>query len=219
MSSISNSPFDKFTHVSCNEPVSVKPEGRQSTIRFFNDLSKVESYIKAAEGYDGAELVSILKKNLSPNATILELGIGPGKDMDLLIKEGFSVTGSDVSQPFLDLYRKRNQKADLLLIDAVNINTGRKFDCIYSNKVMIHLSKEELRESLKSQYKNLNSNGVLAHSLWYGDKEEKWDGAQFFYYNEDTLSDLTKGMFEVVHLTRYKEMEKDDSMFAILRKI
>lgn len=197
----------------------VKSEGLQNTVRFFNDLSEVKCYIKDSEGYDGSELINRLRKYLPVGAAILELGIGPGKDMDLLIKEGFFVTGSDISQPFLDLYRKRNPEADLLLIDAVNIDTGRKFDCIYSNKVMIHLNKEELRESLKNQHNNLNSNGILAHSLWYGNKKENWNGVPFFYYNEDTLIELVTGMFEVVELSRYNEMEEGDSMFVILRKM
>jgi hypothetical protein len=50
---------------------------------FFDTEKGVEQYIKMAEGYDGAELIKILQKYLPQNSTVLELGIGPGKDMDI----------------------------------------------------------------------------------------------------------------------------------------
>ena len=39
-----------------------------------------------AEGFDGRELIEILKKYLSKGSTVLELGMGPGKDLDILNK-------------------------------------------------------------------------------------------------------------------------------------
>jgi len=70
-----------------------------------------------AEGYDGVELIRILQKYLPANSTVLELGMGPGKDMDIL-KKLYIVTGSVNSQIFLDKYKKNNPDADLLLLDA-----------------------------------------------------------------------------------------------------
>jgi len=62
----------------------------------------------------------------------LELGIGLGKDFNIL-KKSYAVTGSDNSQVFLDKYKQKHPDADLLFLDAVTIQTDRKFDCIYSN--------------------------------------------------------------------------------------
>lgn len=39
-----------------------------------------------AEGYDGEELIKILKEYLPEKSTLLELGMGPGKDLDILKK-------------------------------------------------------------------------------------------------------------------------------------
>jgi len=44
-----------------------------------------------AEGYDSAELIKILQKYLLVNSTILNLGIGPEKDADIL-KKSYVVT-------------------------------------------------------------------------------------------------------------------------------
>ena len=73
-------------------------------MRLFDTVKGVEQYVKMAEGYNGAELIKILHKHLSENSTVLEIGIGPGKDMDML-KKSYAVTGSDHSRVFLDKYK------------------------------------------------------------------------------------------------------------------
>ena len=92
---------------------------------FFDTEKGIEQYIKMAECYDGAELIKILQKYLPENSTVLELGMGPGKDLDIL-KKLYTVTGSDNSQIFLDKYERSHPDADLLLLDAVTMNTNRK---------------------------------------------------------------------------------------------
>ena len=139
-------------------------------MNYFEDMTNVKEYIQIAEGYDGQFLIDILKKYLKPGSTILELGMGPGKDLEIL-SQSFKVTGSDNSKVFLDLYKKRKKDADLLFLDARTIMTDKKFDCIYSNKVLIHLTREELKQSFEKQKEVLNRNGYLFHSFWKGNKE------------------------------------------------
>ena len=183
---------------------------------FFDTEKGVEQYFKIAEGYDGAELIKILQKYLSQNSTILELGMGPGKDMDIL-KKLYAVTGSDNSQIFLDKYKNKHQDSDLLLIDAVTIQTDRKFDCIYSNKVLHHLTKEDLANSFQRQKDVLNPNGIAFHSFWKGNKTENIEGLLFTYYEIEDLKKMTGNDFEILTMKTYTEMEKDDSIYAVLR--
>jgi cyclopropane fatty-acyl-phospholipid synthase-like methyltransferase len=51
---------------------------------YFDERKNVDAYIQMAEGYDGRELITILKKRLPAGSTVLELGMGPGIDLDLL---------------------------------------------------------------------------------------------------------------------------------------
>ena len=183
---------------------------------YFDNKKNIDEYIKMAEGYDGRELIEILKKYLEKGSSILELGMGPGKDLEIL-NEIFNVTGSDNSQIFLDIYRKKNKETKLILLDAVEMNIDKKFDCIYSNKVLHHLTKDNLRKSLIKQSEVLNSNGLLFHSLWYGDKEEEFSGLRFIYYTEDTFSKLIGNEYKILEIKKYTEFEEDDSMYAILK--
>ena len=185
-------------------------------MEFFDTEEGVEQYIKIAEGYDGAELIKILQKHLPANSTILELGMGPGKDMDIL-KESYTVTGSDNSQIFLDKYKQKHPDADLLFLDAATIQTDRKFDCVYSNKVLHHMTKDDLIKSLQRQKELLNPNGIAFHSFWKGSKTEEMEGLLFTYYEINDLKKMTESDFEILVLEIYTEMEKDDSIYAVLR--
>lgn len=181
----------------------------------FDTEEGVEQYFKLADGYDGAELIESLQTFLPANSTVLELGMGPGKDLDIL-RKSFRVTGSDNSRVFLDRYRAQSPNADVLSLDAVSTLTDRSFDCIYSNKVLHHLTKEELKRSLHRQHEVLNADGIAFHSFWRGDQDEEHDGLLFTKYQIDDLRQMVHG-FEVLTAKTYTEMEKDDSIYLVLR--
>ena len=184
---------------------------------FFDTEKGVNEYLKMAEGYDGAELIKILQEHLPEKSTVLELGMGPGKDLDILSKT-FTVTGSDNSQIFLDRYKKHNPNADVLKLDAVTLSTNRNFDCIYSNKVLHHLTREDLRKSFQRQKEILNLNGIAFHSFWRGDKDENFDGLLFTKYQIDGLKDIIGDNFNIQSIKIYTEIEKDDSIYVVLNK-
>ena len=184
---------------------------------YFDDENNVEEYIRMAEGYDGREFISILRKHLRDNSTLLELGMGPGKDMELL-SEHFQVTGSDNSHVFLERFRAVHPHADLIFLDATSMDTDRRFDCIYSNKVLMHLSESQLKESFRRQASVLNSGGILFHTFWHGDGEEEHSGLRFVYYTPETLAQLIGDEYDEVEIRMYSEMEEDDSFYILLRK-
>lgn len=187
---------------------------------YYDDPKNAESYIKMAEGYDGRELIDLLRLHLPEGASVLELGMGPGTDLEIL-SEYFQVTGSDRSSVFVERYRQKNPTADLLQLDAVTMEMPRerRFDAIYSNKVLHHLTKDELEASLEGQTRILNPNGILMHAFWYGDKEEQMHGMRFTYYTEASLQALVPEAFELVALGRYAEMDEGDSLSIILKKV
>ena len=184
---------------------------------YFDERKNVDEYIQIADGYDGQELIAILKLHLPAESTVLELGMGPGKDLDLLA-QAYHATGSDNSRVFLDLYREKHPAADVLTLDAASIETDRTFNCIYSNKVLHHLPKSDISRSFQRQKELLSDNGLLMHSFWHGDKEEEIHGLLFVYYTEDELLNTIGPGFEVVSMERYTEIEDDDSFYTILRK-
>jgi len=182
---------------------------------FFDKEKNVEDYVKMADGYDGRSLIERLRAVLPEKSSVLELGMGPGVDLDML-SDTFTATGSDLSNLFLDRYREQHENADLLLLDAVTIHTDRRFDGIYSNKVLHHLTEDELRASLRRQAQVLNRGGCAMHSFWRGSKKSEMKGLLFNYYLEDELSVILETEFDIREIKRYRELADDDSFYVLL---
>jgi trans-aconitate methyltransferase len=184
---------------------------------FFDTEEGVQEYLEMAKGHDGRELIEKLSDYLPADSTVLELGMGPGNDLEILSKR-YEVTGSDNSNLFIERYRKANSEADLMLLDAVTLETDRRFDCLFSNKVLHHLQRADLEISIPRQAELLEDGGLLAHAFWYGDKIEEHGGLHFQYYQESDLEEIFGEHFDVVMMERYEELEPGDSIFAILKK-
>jgi len=184
---------------------------------YYDSEKNVLQYISMAKGFNGKALINILKTHLKKNASVLELGMGPGKDLNIL-KKDYKVTGSDISDIFLERYHKKHPDADLIHLDAVTLKTKRKFDCIYSNKVLHHITTSELKKSIKKQKQLLNTEGMLLHSFWRGDLDEDYNGLRFVYYTRDELINYFENDFKIIDIQPYKEMEDNDSIYIILKK-
>jgi len=185
---------------------------------YFDTEEGVTEYIHLAEGYDGKELIHMFRPHLHPGAKILELGMGPGKDMEILQRD-YQVTGSDSSEIFVNRYLKLHPNADLLTLDAISIDTRRRFDAIYSNKVLQHLTKKELATSIDSQHRVLNNGGIALHSIWLGDTCEEFGGLISQQHTLESFTKLLGGRFTVTESRIYTEMEELDSICIILKRV
>ncbi len=184
---------------------------------YYDNKDNVAAYIRMAEGYDGKPLIEALARYLPPGSRVLELGMGPGKDL-LLLNEHYQAVGSDASAIFVERFRKLHPKLKVRQLDAISIDAEERYDAIYSNKVLHHLSRAELRASFKRQSQVLESNGLALHSFWYGDEVAEHQGLRFVYYREDRLRGLYEPDYEVLESRRYSEMEMDDSLYVVLRR-
>ncbi|MBI9010817.1 MAG: hypothetical protein JEZ08_01195 [Clostridiales bacterium] len=104
-----------------------------------------------------------------------------------------------------------------MLLDAVTLNIDRTFDCIYSNKVLMHLSTEDLKKSIINQKKLLNQNGLKCHTFWKGTSKEYMEETLFQNYLEKYLLVLFQDNFNLLYIKSYKEFEEDDSIVLITK--
>lgn len=186
-------------------------------LRFFDVEKNVKEYIEMREGLDGRSLIEKLRTHLKRNSTVIELGMGSGKDLDILA-ETFNVTGSDNSRIFVDLYKENNPATDVLVLDALTLDTDRKFDCIYSNKVLHHLKRDDLRRSFQLQSEILRNTGLLFHTFWKGSIENEFRDLNFIQYQLSELKKIIKPVYDLVDFGSYAEMNANDSVYLILKK-
>lgn len=144
--------------------------------------------------------------------------MGPGNDLDIL-KNYYDVVGSDKSKLFVDIYNENHKDIECIVLDAVEIEIDRKFDCIYSNKVLHHLEYNDFVKSIKRQFEILNDNGIIFMTLWKGNlKREVYDNLIFMYYMENDILEIIGDKYEVLELSTYTEIDEDDSLIVILKK-
>lgn len=184
---------------------------------YYDDPKNAEDYIEMAKGYDGAALIALLEPQLAKGAFVLELGMGPGVDLDILAKR-YKVTGSDYSAYFIERYQEQHPDADVIELDAAKINTVRTFDCIYSNKVLHQFSDAELDFSFAKQAAALNDAGLILHSFWLGDEVMDIHGMTFYYRSIKDVTDRLAAHFELIDAQAYEEMEKGDSFWVMAKK-
>lgn len=184
---------------------------------YYKTKESVEEYIHLAEGVNGGELIEKLTNFLPSNSSLLEIGSGPGTDWNILNKD-FEVVGSDNSKEFLRHLVARNPNDCFLELDAVTLITDRRFDGIYSNKVLHHLKDDELVHSIKRQHEILNPNGIVCHSFWKGEGSEIFKGLFVNYHMVDALKMFFKDHFEILLIEEYAEFEDGDSVLMIAEK-
>ncbi|WNJ19931.1 class I SAM-dependent methyltransferase [Pontibacter sp. G13] len=184
----------------------------------YEDPQQVEVYVDMVKDYDGTEILEWVARHLPDGSTLLELGMGPGMDLDLLLTR-FKATGSDYSDIFLSRYRKQHPDADLLELNAITLATDRTFDAIFSNKVLIHLGFDDLAKSFARQRELVPMGGMLFHTFWRGEKVEHHHGMAFYYYSAANLREALGQGWEVVECSSYTEFDQADSLKLVARKV
>ena len=185
--------------------------------KYYKTKESVDEYIKLAKDVNGSSLIDRLKEFLPKNSLLLEIGSGPGNDYQIL-KETYNVVGSDFSKEFIKRLTSKYPNETFLNINAVKFKTNQKFDGIYSNKVLQHITNSELEESIKCQLNSLNNAGVICHSFWKGEGDEVFQGMMVNYQTKKSLKLLFEKYFEILLLEEYKEFEEADSILLIAKK-
>ncbi len=184
---------------------------------YYKTKESVEEYINLAKDVNGLQLIKKLNIFLQQNSSLLEIGSGPGTDFQIL-KRDYKVIGSDYSNEFLSRLVKNNNKDEFLNLNAITLKTEKKFDGIYSNKVLQHLTNGELRKSIIRQVDILKPKGIICHSFWKGEGDEIFKGLLVNYQTDGSLRNLFGDYFEILLLEEYKEFEDGDSILLIGKK-
>ena len=126
----------------------------------------------------------------NPPHSILDLGCGPGRDLNYFRSLGHEAVGLDGCQQFVAMARAHSGcevlHQDLL---AMRLPEGR-FDGIFANASLFHVPSQELPMVLLELFKTLKPRGVLFSSNPRGNNEEGLsDGRYACFFDLDTWRD------------------------------
>lgn len=136
--------------------------------------------------------------HLTPGATILDLGCGPGRDAAYFVSKNYRVIGIDISPQMIALAKKSVPQASFIISDIESLNLkNNSVDAIWASASLLHVSKQAMPGVLDSLYRTLKPGGILYVSMKKGSGEEitadpRYGGVEKFwnYTTEEELANL-----------------------------
>ena len=164
-----------------------------------HDVSQnYEAFLEAIEG--------------KPPFDILDLGCGPGRDLQYFNSMGHAVMGLDGSEALVSLARL-NSGCEVLQQNFLAMNLPEcRFDGVFANASLFHVPSQELPRILLEVSNTLKSRGVLFCSNPRGNNEEGLGGSRYScFFDLDTWRDyvVDAGFIEVRHYFRPTGVPRD----------
>lgn len=135
------------------------------------------------------EIMEPFVELLPENAEILDMGCGSGRDTVMLEEKGFCVTPLDGSEEMCKL-AEVNTDHEVLQMTYEEMEFEDVFDGIWACAALVHLTEEEMRETLGKMVSALKEDGILYLSVHRGDRDGIYNGRYFRDYTRKELSGL-----------------------------
>ena len=101
-------------------------------INYYNKIFARNYDIFMKSGYYDYKKLVMEFKIIVKGKELLELGIGTGGLAEEMIKQGYTVEGIEPSEHMIEQLKNKNIPIKIYKQDSANINTGKKYDAIYS---------------------------------------------------------------------------------------
>lgn len=167
----------------------------------------------------------LLLSTLPPQASILDVGCGPGRDASFFTSNGHRVCGIDLSEKMLEMARLRAPEAVFRKMDFANMNLGEEFDGIWMEASLFQIEKDMACVVLEGLRRHLRKDGVVWISVKEGDGErfifDERDSVRKYraYYREDEFSNmLEKAGFRILEIIRPQKKQKQQWLCFLCRK-
>jgi SAM-dependent methyltransferase len=147
---------------------------------------RAEEFRAGTLDHDVSQNIAALLRHIEaePPFTILDLGCGPGRDLQRLTELGHTAIGLDGAAGFAVMARAASGcevwQQNFLRLDL----PSNRFDGIFANASLFHVPTQELPRVLRQLRGALKPQGVLFSSNPRGENEEGWNGERYGAYHD-----------------------------------
>jgi SAM-dependent methyltransferase len=168
---------------------------------------RAEAYWQGTRGHDVSQNIAALLRHIeaAPPLAILDLGCGPGRDLETFCRLGHLAVGLEGAPRLAAMARAHSGcevwEQNLLALD---LPAGR-FDGVFANAVLFHVPNQELARVLRALRATLKPRGVLFSSNPRGEGQEGWHAGRYGTFHDLTAwrGHMTQaGFVEVEHYYR-----------------
>jgi SAM-dependent methyltransferase len=150
--------------------------------------------------------------------SVLIPGFGYGRNAQIFIENGMSVTGIEISKTAIDLAHKHFGNETTIYHGSVTEMPFDNilYDGIYCYGLIYLLDNDERVKLIQDCYNQLTENGFMVftaitkQAITYGqgtyiskDRFEMFGGVKIFFYDSETIAEefSNKGLFEIIEIT------------------
>jgi trans-aconitate methyltransferase len=166
------------------------PDKTIDTIAYYNDKST--QYAQDTQHVDFTEFQNIFMSYLQPNALIVDLGCGAGRDSKAFLEKCFRIIAVDGSSALASIAEEYIGQ-EVICDTFQHYTPAANVYGIWACASLLHLPEDEIKDVITRLTKKLNPGGVFYMSFKHGD----FAG----FRNERFFTDLTN--------SRFKELIKD----------
>jgi 2-polyprenyl-3-methyl-5-hydroxy-6-metoxy-1,4-benzoquinol methylase len=191
-----------------------------------NTRRTVQSYEGFARAYDKlcsehlpADVEDPLRRMLqcvTPGASVLEIGSGPGREADFVESLGVAVRRTDAAQAFIDVQAERGKPCERLNI--VTDELGGPYDAVLALCVLIHVDREQIDPVLRKIERALKPGGAFLVSMRKGEGETSGN-YHTVYWTRDRFADrLTAAGLSVMWDADSVDIDHDEWVTLLARR-
>lgn len=160
--------------------------------------------------------------------TLLEIGVGAGRDSLFFQEHGLTVTAVDLSPAMVALCREKGIDTQVVDFASLAAHFGAdRFDAVYAINCLLHVPKADLPPILHQIRTILRPDGLFYWGQYGGvDQEGVWEGDHyapkrfFARYTDEQFKQLGAAVFTLEAFTLIPKGEGEGTFHAmILRKL
>lgn len=173
------------------------------TLAYYDEHA--QAYREGTRDHDVSQNIAALLQSIetAPPFDLLDIGCGPGRDLEKFVQLGHRATGLEGSSQLAAIARA-NSGCDVLEQSflALDLPDGR-FDGVFANAVLFHVPSQELPRVLRQLHATLKPGGVLFSSNPRGHGQEGWNGDRYGAFHDWPTWRGHVGAAGFVELTHY----------------
>ncbi|MCK5322056.1 MAG: methyltransferase domain-containing protein [Candidatus Aenigmarchaeota archaeon] len=179
----------------------------------FLDTQKISEKYKKQEclwGLKPNKYVAQIPKTIK-SGTVLDLGVGEGRNALFLVKQGFEVTGIDISKEavnkLLKFAKKENLDVKGIVLDLVDFEFNHKYDVILSVATLHLVSKDKVIETIRKIKSHTKDKGINLLTVFTKKDIGYKEYPNLYFFNENELKELYKDW----QILKYKNYIKEET--------
>jgi mutator protein MutT len=188
--------LDSIEWAPADIPLVNQYKAMRSTSEYYNN--EADAYCAETMSFDiDALYYSPFLSKLAPNAHILDLGCGAGRDSRHFLQQGYEITALDASAEIAAIAEKEIN-APIEVMAFSEIRAIDRFDGIWANASLLHCPEGQIKEVFRRLIAALKPNGLWFMSFKHGTHESIDErGRHFNNYTKESLTTFLSSFDEV----------------------